>query len=289
MRPVDQWCEWIHSRRQGGRELEPDQQTELERYRQGVLAGARLKDNDALLDVGCGDGLIGFGALEADVRVHVVFSDVSAQLLGLCEERARQMGVSERCRFVQARAEELTGIDDQSVDVVTTRSVLIYVNDKRQALSEFFRVLRPGGRLSLFEPINRRMLPEPTGCFWGWDVSAVAALAERVSGAFHRAGSPEVKTMVDFDENDLVRLAEASGFEAIDLHLNVSVMPAARRDWDRILNSSPNPLAPTLGEAIAASLDRREATLFQDALRLSVETGRGKHRLAVAYLRAGKT
>ena len=43
---------------------------------------------------------------------------------------------------------------DGSVDVVTTRSVLIYVKDKAAALREFYRVLKPGGRVSLFEPIN---------------------------------------------------------------------------------------------------------------------------------------
>jgi ubiquinone/menaquinone biosynthesis C-methylase UbiE len=42
-----------------------------------------------------------------------------------------------------------------SVDVVTTRSVLIYVKDRARAFAEFARVLRPGGRTSLYEPINR--------------------------------------------------------------------------------------------------------------------------------------
>jgi arsenite methyltransferase len=42
---------------------------------------------------------------------------------------------------------------------VTTRSVLIYVEDRRAAFAEFFRVLRLGGRLSIFEPINRFALP----------------------------------------------------------------------------------------------------------------------------------
>jgi SAM-dependent methyltransferase len=59
-----------------------------------------------------------------------------------------------RCRFVLASAESLTGIADASVDVVTTRSVLIYVKDKAAALREFYRVLRPGGRISVFEPVN---------------------------------------------------------------------------------------------------------------------------------------
>ena len=43
---------------------------------------------------------------------------------------------------------------DQCVDVVVARSVLIDVADKARAATEFHRVLRPSGRVSLYEPIN---------------------------------------------------------------------------------------------------------------------------------------
>jgi len=49
----------------------------------------------------------------------------------------------------------LDPIQSESVDVATTRSVLIYVPDKRAAFAALHRVLRLGGRISLFEPINR--------------------------------------------------------------------------------------------------------------------------------------
>jgi len=114
--------------------------------RAGVAAGERL------LDVGCGEGLIGFGALDRGAG-HVVFSDISDDLLDFCRETADALGFSDRCGFVKASADDLAGISDASVDVVSTRSVLIYVRGKERAFAEFFRVLVPGGRVSLFEPI----------------------------------------------------------------------------------------------------------------------------------------
>jgi arsenite methyltransferase len=285
----DPWSAWLLSRRQGGRDLQPDQRAELKRFRDGVLAGADLQPGDVLLDVGCGDGLIGFGAAEAlDDAVRLVFSDISAELLQRCAQRAAQMGMSDSCRFVQARAEDLADVSDLSVDVVTTRSVLIYVSRKRDAFAEFFRVLRPGGRLSIFEPINRRLFPEPANLFWGWDVSAVADLRDRVVAQFEDDSRPESQSMMNFDENDLVAMVRDVGFDAVELVLHVADKRPGSQDWESFVHSSPNPMAPTLLEAVTASLDSTHAARFLHALRASVEAGIGRHRTAGAYLRARK-
>jgi ubiquinone/menaquinone biosynthesis C-methylase UbiE len=123
--------------------------------RDTVLDKARLRPGDTVLDVGAGDGLIAFGALERLAPSgHVVFSDISQDLLDHCRAAAAAEGLPDRCRFVLASADSLDGIADASVDVVTARSVLIYVKDKAEALRAFCRVLRPGGRISVFEPIN---------------------------------------------------------------------------------------------------------------------------------------
>jgi ubiquinone/menaquinone biosynthesis C-methylase UbiE len=82
----------------------------------------------------------------------VVFSDISADVLDACREAAEELGVADRCEYVEAAADDLSALEDASVDAVTTRSVLIYVAEKQQALREFSRVLRPGGRVSLSSP-----------------------------------------------------------------------------------------------------------------------------------------
>ena len=85
------------------------------------------------------------GAL--DRGVEVIFSDISEECLNDCRRLA-----GDAASYHRASAADLGGV---SADVVTTRSVLIYVADKERAFAEFFRVLRPGGGPSIFEPINR--------------------------------------------------------------------------------------------------------------------------------------
>src|SRR3954466_16184403 len=151
--------------------------------RDRVLDGAGLREGETLLDVGCGEGLIGFGALERGAG-HVVFSDISDDLLDFCREAADELGFAERCTFVRAAADDLGAIEGASVDVVATRSVLIYVAEKERAFAEFFRALRPGGRAAIWEPINRFGSEERTSGFWGYGADGLSELAERIEGVF---------------------------------------------------------------------------------------------------------
>jgi arsenite methyltransferase len=188
---------------------------------------------------------------------------------------------------VLAPADELIGIPDASVDVVTTRSVLIYVANKAAAFAEFRRVLRPGGRVSLYEPINVLMHDCGPHMFYGYDVSPVADIAAKVNAKFAAIQPRGSDPMVDFDDRDLVRLAEQAGFGDVRLDLRVTV--TAKRPpvpWDRFLRQSGNPNLPPLGDLLRAVLTPAQLAAFTAHLRPLVETGCGERRLAVAYLTA---
>jgi arsenite methyltransferase len=287
----DCWYRWLLEVRFGGDAAfrEKDLTEFLYPVRDAVLDGARLRPGQTLLDVGTGDGLIAFGALERlGASGRVIFSDISQSLLDHCRAAASAEGLLDRCRFVLAPADQLAAVADASVDAVTTRSVLIYVKDKAQAMREFFRVLRPGGRASLFEPFNVLMSADPD-LFLGYDVTPVKALAARVQALYTSLQPPGADLMPDFDDRDLVRYARDAGFSEISLELRVSVNN--HKDpvpWERFLRMSGNPLQPPLREALQQVLSAPEADELARHLRPLVESGTGLERIALAYLTAVK-
>jgi arsenite methyltransferase len=287
----DMWARWMLSRRFGGDpELQQKMLGMLAEVRDRVLSNAGLRAGEVLLDVGAGDGLIAFGALQqVGEQGRVIFSDISQDLLDHSRSLAAQMGVLERCRFLLAPAEDLSAIEDGSVDVVTTRSVLIFVDAKQRAFEEFYRVLRPGGRISLFEPINRFGFPQPRHIFGGYDVSPIVEIAAKVRAVYERLQPHDIDPMTNFDERDLMSLAERAGFAEVNLHLECRVAPGEPANWDAWAHTAPNPKVPSMEEAMLEALSPRETEVFVAHMRPLVEGGRGTRRSSVAYLWATKS
>lgn len=293
--PKDIWATWLRHRRHGGDAA--TQEVMLQRLQQisyRVLGYAQLRPSDHLLDVGCGDGLIGFAAMDQLPTGQVTFSDVSSDLLSQCEEIAHTLGLADRCQFVQADAARLQSIPDAVIDVVAMRSVLIYVSDKAAAFSSFYRVLRPGGRLSLFEPINRFPVALPSrfhGGFFGYDASSVGEIAKKINAVYQGQGSTPgspITSMVDFDERDLVAMAVEAGFREVHLELRIDIAPGESKSWEGFVNSAPNPLVPSLSEVMDDVLTGEERTVLVECLRPQVEAGGNHSRMAVAYMWASK-
>jgi SAM-dependent methyltransferase len=283
----DCWAEWLaHMRSGGDAEKRRRGLEELTLVRDRVLDNARLSEGETLLDVGCGEGLVGFAALERGAGT-VMFSDISQDLLDFCNEAATDLGVLDRCRFLRASADDLASLEDESVDVVTTRSVLIYVDDKASAFSEFSRVLRPGGRISLFEPINR-FARRSAETWTGYDLGAIPDLSQKLRAIYSAIQPPDSDPMLSFDERDLIDLAEEAGFFPISLDLEARLAPLEPRTWEGFVNSAGNPRIPTVGDAMEQALTSEEQERFIDHLRPLVEQGHGVLRMATAYLYAVK-
>ncbi len=285
----DMWSQWLLQRRFGG---DPERMKEmldcLYPVRDKVLSHVQLSEGGTLLDVGCGDGLIAFGALEKFPTCHVIFGDISDDLLQHASTLAQEMSVQDRCRFVHASADDLSPFAAESIDAVTTRSVLIYVSAKQQAFGEFYRVLRPAGCLSIFEPINRFAYPEPPQRFDGYEVTPIVEIANKVKAVYEGLQPPDTDPMTDFDERNLIACAEAAGFTRIGLELQIEIKPPDDANWEAFLHTAGNPKIPTVEEALQQALTRKEIEAFIDHLRPLVESRQGQQRSALAYLWAVK-
>jgi len=252
-----------------------------------------LQKGDIVLDIGCGNGLIAFAALEkVGENGTVIFNDSSVVLLDHCRDIARSKQALERCRFLHASVEDLGALPDNTATVVTARSVLIYVKNKQKAFSEIYRVLQPGGRIAIFEPIpNFDTFGNPSfpDKFWGYDVTPVQEIARKVQAIFAAIEPWGTDPMTDFNERDLFTFAEQAGFSAI--HMNISLQQLGHKEtlsWEQFLSSQIDPRIPTIKDAMQQALTPYEYEQLSAYLRPLVEAGQGLHRGAWIYLRAIK-
>lgn len=261
----------------------------LRAVRDRVLSNAQLVSGDILLDVGAGDGLVAFGALPlVGDAGRVILADISGALLERAGSVAAELGALARCTFVETPAETLDSIADASVDAVTTRSVLIYVADKAAAMRSFHRVLRPGGRVSLFEPVNRLNEQLAPGTWWGAGIPGVEDLAGRLIALYTTLQPPDSDPMLDFDERDLIRGLQSAGFDQIRLQLEVEVAPAKPAEWRHFVSVAGNPKIPSLGEAMATLFTADDQVRFEAHVRPVVEAGGRPTASAAAYVQALK-
>lgn len=278
----DRWASWLFEKRFGGdSKLAAELLQWLAPVRDKVLDNAQLQSGQVFLDVGTGDGLIGLGALDRlGDRGRVIFSDISDDLLRHVRVVVDERKGSGCADIVQASADDLSAIEDASVDAVTTRSVLIYVKNKKAAFAEFFRVLKPGGRISLAEPINRDMeivVAHPP----------IAELQERLRSA-HPAGDPDADPMSDFTERDLLQFCRDAGFLEIHIELRIDQQYREPWPWQSYLDASPNPNAETMREYLMKAFSTEQFERYEAYMKPLIESGKLMQCRAMCYLWAVK-
>ncbi len=229
----------------------------LEGVRDRVLDRARLVEDDTVLDVGTGTGLLVFGALDRlGPDGSVIALDISVD----CLDELRAACDDPRVSYLVGDAEVMP-LPNEFVDVVTTRSVLIYVRQKAEAVREFFRVLRPAGRVSIFEPVNRRNTQL-------WELVDFGDLAERVTADFYRRWPPD-HPMQDFDAEDMAGWFHEAGFAEVDADVvacSVTVTP------DAVLHGVGAPGSPSLLDAWREEFSPDEVAQLEAAVRAAGPT-----------------
>lgn len=293
---ADTWSDWLlHHRHADDPAYGEVVQAAVAAYVERVLDAARLSAGMTLVDVGAGEGLLAWRAIErVGGSLRVILTDVSAPLLAYAAAAADTRGVRDQCTFIECPADRLTGMADASVDVVATRAALAYVSDKAAALREFHRVLKPGGLISLCEPILQDEAFFVRSLRRSIDVRGATA-ADPFLVLLHRwksAQFPDTEEacaqspIVNYSERDLLNVIRAAGFTGIHLELHIDVMPSPITSWKVFLDTSPHPWAPTLRRLLADRFTPEEQAFFERIVRPTVESGKNLTTERVVYVTA---
>lgn len=120
---------------------------------------AFIRPGDTVVDLGCGAGNDCFiAAKETGKNGKVIGIDMTDEMLTKARENALKMGY-ENVKFLQGEIENTT-LENNLADVVISNCVFNLIPDKSAAFSETFRILRPGGHLSISDIVLDGTLPE---------------------------------------------------------------------------------------------------------------------------------
>lgn len=136
-------------------DLLPDRAVESFAGVANPFALRRLDPGERVVDVGSGAGFDSFvAASQVGPQGRVVGVDMTAEMLEKSRAAVGLLGF-DQVEFREGLAEALP-VEDGWADVVISNGVINLCADKKAALTEIFRVLRPGGRLQFADIANGR-------------------------------------------------------------------------------------------------------------------------------------
>ncbi len=103
-----------------------------------------LKPDDVFLEIGCGGGVLLNMALESVAQAKAI--DHSPDMVRIARDRNQEAISEGRVEIVQGNAESLPW-DDNSFTCATANQMFFFIDKPLIVLKEFYRVLKPGGRL----------------------------------------------------------------------------------------------------------------------------------------------
>lgn len=122
------------------------------------LLRADIRAGDTVLDLGSGAGLDAIVASwHAGPTGKVIGVDLNPAMCLKAQAHAAATGMHLECH--EGRMEDLP-LPDASVDVITSNGVINLSFRKRRVVEEMYRVLRPGGRISITDIVSAKQLSQ---------------------------------------------------------------------------------------------------------------------------------
>ena len=123
------------------------------------LRAAGLRPGEVVIDLGCGAGLDCFLAgVQVGRRGRAIGVDMTPEMLST----ARRIAKEHRIRNVEFRLGEIENLPaaDNFADVCISNCVINLSPNQGRVYREIYRVLKPGGRISICDIVIMKQLPE---------------------------------------------------------------------------------------------------------------------------------
>lgn len=188
-------------------------------WRRKAVHLCAVQPTDEVLDVACGTGDLAEAFCDARPR-RVVGVDFTEPMLQIAREKAERRARHTGQRPPSYRAADAMDLpfDDGSFDIVSIAFGIRNVSDPAKALSEFHRVLRPGGRvivLEFSEPTNP-VLRGLNRLYTTRVMPITATLIARDRSGAYRYLPRSVETFLD--RQSLQEALAEAGFERAQAH-----------------------------------------------------------------------
>ena len=173
----------------------PDEVTDLSLGCGDPVTLAGLSPGETVVDLGSGGGIDCFlAAKQVGETGRVIGVDMTPSMIEKARENKARIG-AENVEFRLGEIEHLP-VADGFADVIISNCVINLSPDKPQVLRDTFRVLKPGGRISISDIVTRGDLPDEIKNDLGAWVGCVAGAV---------------------DEGDYLRMLESAGFVDVEL------------------------------------------------------------------------
>lgn len=186
--------------------------------------------NMSLIDLASGTGDISFGYLKKteSLNPHITLYDISPEMLRYSKDRAINENIKGRLEWVEGKAEALP-FEENSFDVCTVAFGFRNFQNREQALSEIYRVLKPKGVficLEFSQPVKN------ISSLYDLYLSTFIPKAGKILAGNEEAYRYLVESIRQFPGvDDLKNMIEEKGFNSVSYTRLTSGIVAIHRGW----------------------------------------------------------